>query len=95
MIKQANEIAAAKRLARDAEIKRKEAKDRVDRGEPEPEADQGEGGMFKRATGINDARKNAEAAEKPTRERKPPAEDTGFLGRSQMNTRQAEAPADF
>jgi len=82
LIKQANEIAAAKRLARDAEIKRKEAKDRVDRGEPEPEADQGESGMFKRATGINDARKNAEAAEKPIRERKPPTEDTGFLGRS-------------
>lgn len=81
MIKQANEIAAAKRLARDAEIKRKEAKERADRGEPEPEVDLGEGGMFKRGTGISDARKNAEAAEKPVRERKP-AEEGGFLGRS-------------
>lgn len=49
--------------------------------------------MFKRATGIQDARKQyADQADRPPRERRAPAdEDTGFLGRSQMSTRQQPA----
>lgn len=43
--------------------------------------------MFKRGTGISDARKNAEAADRPMRERKAPTEDTSFLDRSAMNSR--------
>lgn len=58
MIKIANEEAAANRLVRDAEIKKKEANERRERGEPElDEDDQGEGSMFRRATNIQDARK--------------------------------------
>ena len=70
-------------MARDAEIKRKEANERKERGEPEPEEDEGgEGSMFRRATGIQDARKNYDQTDRPPRERRAPAEDTGFLGRS-------------